>query len=66
MTKATGNTYSVKDDLKSVGFKWLAESKEWYAPCGFDKDRWENKCCNPSYNGRKQARLCSEVRFVEE
>lgn len=65
MTTATGNTYSVKENLKSCGFVWNKESKAWETE-NFDKDRWENKMCNPSWNGRKNARLCNEIIITEK
>ena len=62
MKKATGNTYNVKEDLKSVGFHWNNEARRFEAE-SFDAEKWEAKYCNPTWNGRKQARLCSEVKI---
>jgi len=64
MTIAIGNTYSVKDDLKKVGFEWIAKDKEWIAK-DFDKESWENKYCSPTWNGRKAAAMCRKITLEE-
>lgn len=57
---ATGNTYSVKENLKKAGFVWEPTTKQWLA-ANFDQEYWTNKACNPTYNGRGNAKACSAV-----
>jgi len=64
MTIAKGSTYNVKDDLKKVGFEWIAKDKEWTAK-DFDKESWENKYCSATWNGRKAAAMCQKITFEE-
>ena len=59
---ATGNTYSVKENLKSAGFVWEPITKRWLAET-FNKDYWTNKACNPTYNGRGNAKACESIKI---
>jgi hypothetical protein len=61
LIKATGNTYSVKENLKKAGFTWDSEMKAW-TTIKFDKDAWD-KQCNPTYSGRGVAKFCMDVKF---
>jgi len=63
---ATGNTYKAKDDLKKIGFTWDREEKRWESEAP-DFDAWEKKYLNPSWNGRKAARINDEanIKFEE-
>ena len=62
MIIANGNTYSVKEDLKSCGMTWDKENKVWSCEeSAFDSDRWENKMCSAAWNGRKQAAQCQAI-----
>ncbi len=67
MLLAIGKTYSVKEDLKSCGMIWNKEENRFECTkVDFDFDRWNNKMCDLSWNGRKQGRLCAEIKIVEE
>lgn len=65
MYTATGNTYKAKDDLKKIGFTWNKEEKRWEAET-VDFEDWETKYLNPTWNGRKCARINAEanIEFV--
>lgn len=64
MIAATKNTYPVKECLKSCGATWNSDKNVWDCSI-FDSDRWENKMKNPTWNGRKLAKLCESVVFEE-
>ena len=64
MYTVTGNTYAAKDDLKKVGFAWNKEANRWEATA-VDFESWEKRYLNPTWNGRKQARLNANVQIVE-
>ena len=66
MYTATGNTYKAKDDLKKIGFVWSKDDKRWECESP-NFDDWENKYMNPTWNGRKCARINAEanIQFVE-
>ena len=50
---ATGNTYPVREDLKSYGFYWTQEDKSWTreSVSGFDKFIFEQKVLNGKWAG---------------
>ena len=60
MYTVTGNTYKAKESLKAIGFSWDAEKRGWFAE-EVDFEAWKNKHLNPTYIGRKQARLNEEA-----
>lgn len=67
MLIAIGNTYSAKEDLKSCGMTWDKENKVWSCKKeNFDFDRWDNKMCSLTWNGRKQGTICNAVKFEEK
>ncbi|MBA7474768.1 hypothetical protein ES707_10122 [subsurface metagenome] len=39
---AIGRTYPVKDELKSLGFKWSQRSKVWYHAGGMPPEHYES------------------------
>ena len=61
ITIATGNTYSAKEYLKKCGFEWC--SGQWIFSGEFNQQEWNDKYLNPTYIGRKAARMCEGVRF---
>jgi hypothetical protein len=63
MTKATGNTYEVRDALKDCGFSWDSENKVWISS-HFDAEKWA-KYCSCTYYGRKMGRLCSAIKIEQ-
>ncbi|MBA7474760.1 hypothetical protein ES707_10114 [subsurface metagenome] len=38
---AIGRTYSVKDELRSLGFKWNQQNKVWYHAGGLPPEHYE-------------------------
>ena len=50
---ATGNTYAVKEDLKSYGFIWCAEDKSWTIEytSEWDKFIYERKVADGKWAG---------------
>ena len=62
--KIVKNGYSAKESLKACGAKWNAENKFWDCS-NFDFEKWADKMCNPTWNGRGNARICSGVTFDE-
>lgn len=61
-TVTTANAYAAKEYLKKAGFEFNAALKQWINP-NFDAAEWTAKYCDPSYAGRKNARINAEVRF---
>ena len=58
----TGNTYSVRTELKSFGFAWDKESKSW---TGNEEAKAElDRHCNPSM-GRALARQLNALTVEE-
>lgn len=65
IVKAVKGTYDVKEDLKAEGFSWDKEEKVWVKEYS-DIEEFESfktKNLNATYNGRKGARLFSQVVF---
>lgn len=60
MTIATKNSYSAKEFLKTCGMEFNKDLRRWESN-NFDATRWTEKMCNPTYNGRKNARICADV-----
>lgn len=68
IVKAVKGTYDVKEDLKAEGFSWDKEEKVWVKEYS-DIEEFESfkaKNLNATYNGRKGARLFSQVVFEVE
>jgi len=61
ITIANGNTYPAKTFLKSAGFEY--SGGQWIFTGIFDQTIWVNKYANPTYNGRRNAKLCEVVKF---
>lgn len=61
----TGNTYSIKDELKRYGFKWASKKKAWYMGESTGKhskmtlDQIKEKYGCNSFKGHKANRLCT-------
>ena len=66
MYTATGNTYKAKNDLKKIGFSWNKEEKRWECEGEPNIKDWEEKYLNPTWNGRKCARLNAEANIKFE
>jgi hypothetical protein len=61
---ATGNTYGIRGNLRAAGFEWLPARKEWFA-MDFKADYWKKSACNPTYNGRGNAKACEAIVITE-
>jgi len=62
---AKGNTYQAKDALNKIGFVWNREAKRWESDKP-DFEAWEKKYCNPTWNGRRAARINIEANITFE
>jgi hypothetical protein len=61
ITIATGNTYQAKEYLKLAGFTFSGGF--WMKNGEYTQNEWNAKYANPTYNGRGNAKLCSDVKF---
>ncbi len=66
MIIAAGNTYQAKDSLKLMGFSWNKIQRRWEAE-SINIEDWANKHLNPTWTGRKEARLnaAANIRFFD-
>ena len=50
---ARGNTYKIRDDLKSWAFQWDGDRKVWTRDCvsEFERRQWESKVENGPWDG---------------
>ena len=62
VTAAVSNTYPAKTWLKAAGFTYVESVKMWHHD-NFNASEWESKYCNPTWNGRGNAKLCAAVKF---
>lgn len=62
LTIAQGNTYSCKESLKAAGFIWNAGLKRFEAE-NFDQNKWNEKYCSATWNGRGKAKYCQAITF---
>lgn len=65
VTAAVSNTYNARTWLKAAGFSWIESVKMWHHD-NFDTKEWESKYCNPTWNGRGNAKLCAAVKFEQK
>lgn len=64
ITIATGNTYNAKEFLKKAGFVFDCYRKAWVLNGEYNKEEWENKYASATWNGRRNAKICQEVKFA--
>lgn len=69
IVKFTDGSYNIKEDLKKEGFSWDKDNKCWVKTYEDKKDfdEFYSKYTNPTWNGRKGARIFSNVSYeIEE
>lgn len=65
MAMVTGNTFTVKDKLKSMGWKWVQDAKGWTKDVPAEWEAWQVESEIRSYAGVRNRMGKVEITFPQ-